>query len=261
MTVADPIQRRGEWWQERPGGGWLRWSETSEQWEPQELPPPPPDQNPATEPAREESAATLHDGESAPAPTPGYKYEQNQEGVWWARNERTGQLYFHDAAAAEWRKYRPHAAMAAAVPRDRSGYAGFWERFAAAIIDGVIVTTGSYALGYVIGTIGINQYSTQEEVDTAVAFAALAGFVAQWVYFAVMESSPKQATLGKMAVGVRVTDMQGRRVGFGKATGRYFAKILSTLILLIGFLMVAWTPQKQGLHDQMAGTLVPKGRP
>jgi uncharacterized RDD family membrane protein YckC len=74
-----------------------------------------------------------------------------------------------------------------------------------------------------------------------------------------MESSPKQGTLGKMALGIVVTDMDSRRISFGRATGRYFAKILSGLILGIGFLMVAFTEKKQGLHDILAGTLVVKG--
>lgn len=74
-----------------------------------------------------------------------------------------------------------------------------------------------------------------------------------------MESSAKQATLGKMALGIVVTDLEGARIGFGRATGRYFAKILSGLILGIGFLMAAFTERKQGLHDIIAGTLVVKG--
>jgi uncharacterized RDD family membrane protein YckC len=73
-----------------------------------------------------------------------------------------------------------------------------------------------------------------------------------------MESSARQATLGKMALGIVVTDLDGNRIGFGRATGRYFAKILSALILLIGFIMAAFTQKKQGLHDIIAGTLVVK---
>jgi uncharacterized RDD family membrane protein YckC len=83
--------------------------------------------------------------------------------------------------------------------------------------------------------------------------------VVSWLYSALMERSSKQATLGKMALGIRVTDLDGNRIGFGKATGRYFAKILSALILGIGFLMVAFTQRKQGLHDMLAGTLVMRG--
>jgi uncharacterized RDD family membrane protein YckC len=59
-----------------------------------------------------------------------------------------------------------------------------------------------------------------------------------------------------MALGIKVTDLSGERIGFGKATGRYFGKIISGLILLIGYIMVAFTEKKQGLHDMMAGCLV-----
>jgi uncharacterized RDD family membrane protein YckC len=73
-----------------------------------------------------------------------------------------------------------------------------------------------------------------------------------------LESSSMQATLGKMALGLKVTDLNGKQISFGKATGRYFAKIISAIILLIGFIMVAFTEKKQGLHDMIAGTLVVK---
>jgi uncharacterized RDD family membrane protein YckC len=79
-----------------------------------------------------------------------------------------------------------------------------------------------------------------------------------WLYFAFMESSARQATVGKMALGIVVTDMDGNRIGFGRATGRFFAKYLSALILAIGFIMVAFTQKKQGLHDLIVNTLVVK---
>ncbi len=59
-----------------------------------------------------------------------------------------------------------------------------------------------------------------------------------------------------MALGIKVTDLNGHRIGFGKATGRYFGKIISAMILFIGFLMIGFTKKKQGLHDMMAGCLV-----
>ena len=91
-------------------------------------------------------------------------------------------------------------------------------------------------------------------------FVALS-FVAQWLYFAVLESSSWQGTPGKKAFGMGVTDLDGNRISFGRATGRYFAKIISGIILGIGFLMVAFTERKQGLHDMLAGTLVYKASP
>jgi uncharacterized RDD family membrane protein YckC len=104
-----------------------------------------------------------------------------------------------------------------------------------------------------------------EEVGGAMiagwGMAMVLGWLLSWFYFAFMESSSRQATLGKMAIGVRVTDLDGRPVSFARATGRYFAKILSNLTLGIGHLMVAFTERKQGLHDMVAGTLVVRGAP
>jgi uncharacterized RDD family membrane protein YckC len=80
-----------------------------------------------------------------------------------------------------------------------------------------------------------------------------------WLYYALCESSAWQGTVGKKLMGLRVTDTRGQRIGFGQATGRHFGKMLSGLILGFGFIMIAFTEQKQGLHDQMAGTLVLMG--
>jgi uncharacterized RDD family membrane protein YckC len=82
------------------------------------------------------------------------------------------------------------------------------------------------------------------------------GLVIDWLYFALFESSVWQATLGKKALGLEVTDMQGARINFARATGRFFAKFLSGIILLIGYFMIGFTQRKQGLHDMIAGTLV-----
>ena len=99
----------------------------------------------------------------------------------------------------------------------------------------------------------------------AVAVVVLFGvyglaLVLNWLYFAILESSRWQGTVGKQALKLIVTDEHGERIGFGRATGRYFAKILSAIILCIGFIMVAFTDKKRGLHDIIAGTLVIKTR-
>jgi len=80
--------------------------------------------------------------------------------------------------------------------------------------------------------------------------------VLNWLYYALLESSAWQATLGKKALGLEVTDLEGRRISFGRATGRFFAKMISALILWIGFIMAGFTEKKQALHDMIAGTLV-----
>ncbi len=121
-----------------------------------------------------------------------------------------------------------------------SEHAGFWRRFVAAIIDGIIVGTVSYILSFAL----------------LFYYGWLLGIVVGWLYYGIMESSSTQATLGKMAMSIIVTDMYGNRVSFGRATGRHFAKIISTIILYIGYLMIAFTEKKQGLHDIIADTLV-----
>ncbi|MDD1707373.1 MAG: RDD family protein [Methanoregulaceae archaeon] len=81
-------------------------------------------------------------------------------------------------------------------------------------------------------------------------------FLVPWLYSAYLESSQNQSTLGKLAVRAAVTDMQGNRITFARATIRFFGKILCVLTIFIGFLIIAFTGYKQGLHDKIAGTLV-----
>jgi len=133
-------------------------------------------------------------------------------------------------------------------------YAGFWKRFAAAFIDGIITMIGGAVIGFIFGIIMVA--GGTDDPDVLEGLGNILGFFLGWIYYSVMESSPSQGTLGKMALGIKVTDLEGNRVGFGKATGRYFGMIISALILLIGFIMVAFTEKKQGLHDMMAGCLV-----
>jgi uncharacterized RDD family membrane protein YckC len=87
------------------------------------------------------------------------------------------------------------------------------------------------------------------------AIQLLIGFMG-WLYWAVLESSPWRATLGKKLFGIEVADLNGRRLSFARATGRHFAKNISLLILGIGFLMAGFTAKKQAFHDILAGCLV-----
>jgi uncharacterized RDD family membrane protein YckC len=121
-------------------------------------------------------------------------------------------------------------------------YAGFWNRFVAIVIDSVLL-----AIVGIITNILFNENA-----------AGFVGFLVGWLYFAGLESSARQATIGKSAMGLVVTDTNGNRISFLRATGRYFGKILSALILLIGYIMAAFTARKQALHDILASTLVLK---
>lgn len=140
-------------------------------------------------------------------------------------------------------------------------YAGFWRRATAMTLDSVLLGIIQAVVNIVIiAMIGAASVAGGEPDDAAtvgiVGVIGLLTFVAMWLYFALMESSGKQATLGKMLVGIVVTDTDGNRISFGKASGRYFGKIVSSIILMIGYLMAAFTERKQALHDIMAGCLV-----
>jgi len=129
-------------------------------------------------------------------------------------------------------------------------YAGFWRRFAAWVIDAALVWAAAVAVVVVFSPWG----EPWRDIDGLPA--VLFWIVGPWLYWALMESSPTQATLGKMTLGIIVTDTEGKRVSFGRATGRHWAKIISGLILFIGYFMAAFTSRKQALHDIIADCLV-----
>jgi uncharacterized RDD family membrane protein YckC len=167
------------------------------------------------------------------------------------------------------------AVALAGVPESASrAYAGFWLRFVAHVIDSLLFSVVVVVLGaIVVGFIGIGSIREQfEEMGRGVnqqnpAFPAflivmiftlvLCGLIIGWLYYAGMESSEHQGTLGKMALGLLVTDINGQRVSFGRASGRYWAKLITGMVpLYIGFIMAGFTEKKQALHDMIASCLV-----
>jgi len=131
-------------------------------------------------------------------------------------------------------------------------YAGFLLRLVAYIIDLACIYLTAILIMLPL------QYFLIETSDDMAMILMLILFLGVVLYFPLMESSKWQATLGKRAVRIKVTDMYGQRIGFGKALGRFFGKIVSGMILYIGYIMAAFTERKQALHDLMAGTLVVK---
>jgi len=169
---------------------------------------------------------------------------------------------FVGAPAPPYPAHPPHA-LPPPPEAPSHAYAGFWRRFAASLIDIVLLSIGFAVLVFVLGFIAIVGLlsSGQSGNDIGVNLAIygtllLIAFVLAWLYYAGLEGSAWQGTIGKRLLRLVVTDMYGRRIGFGRATGRYFSKIASGLTLLVGYLMVAFTGRKQALHDLMAGTLV-----
>ncbi len=119
-------------------------------------------------------------------------------------------------------------------------YASFGKRFIAFFIDGILLSIANFILKKILGNF----------------LGSIVNIALGWGYFAYMESSENQATIGKMIMGIKVTDLDGCRISFATATGRYFSKILSSIILMIVYIMAAFTEKKQALHDMIAGTLV-----
>lgn len=150
------------------------------------------------------------------------------------------------------------------IPARQQSYAGFWLRFVAILIDFLILSVamgipyGIFFGGMLSATRGMSPQDMMTGALGTIFLVEAIGVLIQWLYFALMESSSWQATLGKKALGLEVVDLEGRRISFGRATGRYFAKIISGMILGIGYFMAGFTEKKQALHDMIAGCLVIK---
>jgi len=139
-------------------------------------------------------------------------------------------------------------------------YAGFWRRFVAFIIDSIVLRAAASIL--TLATKGSFFYTPSfstglPDLGTIMLDPTnILSIIIVWLYYTLMESSSKQATLGKMALGLIVTDMEGRRISLLRATGRHFGKIVSMMTIFIGFILAGITPRKQALHDMIAGCLV-----
>jgi uncharacterized RDD family membrane protein YckC len=148
-------------------------------------------------------------------------------------------------------------------------YAGFWRRYFALLIDGIIATPIFCLLLLPFGVTGALTAAIGKAADDPENFTvAMAGLwffvtaaivlslVGSWLYHTVLESSSYQGTFGKKILGMAVTDLNGQRISFARANGRFFGRFLSGLILNIGFIMAAFTEKKQTLHDILSGCLV-----
>ncbi|HUJ32405.1 MAG TPA: RDD family protein [Candidatus Acidoferrum sp.] len=159
----------------------------------------------------------------------------------------------------------PVAAPAAVAARPGVQYAGFWLRFVAWIIDRIVLQIASWILFLpFMASLGFQglfrgEPPRPEEIlrlAGSIFRLALIALVVNWLYYSLLESSAWQGTLGKKALGLEVTDLAGHRVSFARATGRFFGRIISGLILGIGFIMAGFTERKQALHDMLASCLV-----
>lgn len=150
--------------------------------------------------------------------------------------------------------------------------AGFWMRFAAWIIDKIILGTLSWiviapiltAMGIATAGFSLNSFDPEDIGAFLASLTALIGlslFINECVrilYHSLLEASKYQGSIGKIALGLIVTDAQGQKLDFPKALIRNLCKIISDVIFGIGYIMAGFTEKKQALHDLIAGTLVTK---
>ena len=162
---------------------------------------------------------------------------------------------------------QPAGVGAIPPPLPRVHYAGFWLRFVAYLIDIVIVWIVAIPIYLVLGPLfGLDMSSIARDPNSLMLGSAMGSLLlfegcailGLWLYFAIMESSAWQGTVGKKVLGLRVTDLNGNRISFGRATGRFFAKLVSNFTFMIGYIMAGFTARKQALHDMIAGCLVTK---
>jgi uncharacterized RDD family membrane protein YckC len=147
-----------------------------------------------------------------------------------------------------------------APPQVRPTYAGFWLRAIAYLLDSVIVSVALALAGSVKPTAFIvfpdanaaSRFALPQLTPLAIALV----IPIVWLYYAVFEASPWQATPGKRALRLYVTDINGRPLTFARATIRHFAKIISSLTFLVGYIVAGFTEKKQALHDIIARCLV-----
>ena len=151
------------------------------------------------------------------------------------------------AASAPAMASAPAVASAPAAVR----YGGFWRRFVAWWIDAILLGLAAAILQV---SMGVDLF--ENDFTPQLLFSNFISFVIGWLYCALLESGPRQATLGQMVIGIQVTDLAHRRISFARASGRHFAQVISVVILCVGYIMIAFTEKKQGLHDMMAGCLV-----
>ena len=162
-----------------------------------------------------------------------------------------------------------------AVARDTGLYAGFWLRVVAAIIDGLIIGIPFIVIAVVIFASALpmirelgsapnpNPFLLISLFFPRLLLLAALGLAGTWLYWSLLESSSWQATPGKKALGLYVTDLTGARLTFGRASGRFFAgrgiayvPSIGGLYFLIDCIMAGVTEKKQALHDMISGCLV-----
>jgi len=170
--------------------------------------------------------------------------------------------------------YAPPPLQQPQVSADAFDYASFWQRFGAWVIDLIVLMIPSMIATYFLGGVeaykhfleqmqaGADMSAALREYSAATESSQVASLVITFLYYSFCEASKWQATPGKLALRLRVTDIHGQRLTIGRAAARNIVRLAALifgLIPVICYLAVAWTRRKQGLHDLMASTLVLNG--
>jgi len=135
-------------------------------------------------------------------------------------------------------------------------YAGFWIRFAAVFIDGLLLWVVNFAIGMVAGLSAAQAIGAEPTAAIALQLLLAAVQMGIGITYETVMIGKYGATLGKMACKLKVVTADGGTVSYGRALGRYFAKLLSYLTCSIGFIIAAFDDQKRGLHDHICNTRV-----
>lgn len=158
----------------------------------------------------------------------------------------------HGAAVGAFTAEAVAATLSPPAPAIR--YAGFWRRFSTGLVDGLVMF---FPTSIVRVLLGENILSTANPwTDLDAMRGTIVNLLLYWIYCAALESSPGQGTLGQQLLGLRVRDLQLRRISFVRATARHFGQWLSLFTCCVGYLLNLWTGKRQTLHDLVAGCVI-----
>lgn len=145
-------------------------------------------------------------------------------------------------------------------------YAGFWRRFVAAVVDGLVVGIVWFVLSglYDFAAAAFLEGTAFSPGGAALERALWLSGAGRWLllalvifgYFVLMESTTRGASLGKMLLRIRVARADGRRTGLGHSLARTALKPISALPLMLGFVIAGWNRKKRALHDLLSGCIV-----
>ncbi|MGH2734495.1 MAG: RDD family protein [Actinomycetota bacterium] len=252
-AISEPVQRRGEWWQQRSDGAWLKWDTQAARWEEQTSPPPPPDATPTP------SGVPQWGGWES-----GSEAQQGYQPSSYGRSLPTGTQWSGGPTpplpAGASQPYAPQATTRVAL-------AGWGRRAAAIVIDGlllgVVLAIGFVLVLAVMGGLDGSIVTTEsnDEATAMLIAVGVANFLIAPAYYTLFHGGPSGATPGKRILGLRVADsLTGAPIGYGRAFLRWLVSVALWWVVYIGgildILWPLWDDRNQTLHDKAANSVV-----